>query len=125
MVVNYEARWTSQYEAIAGYPAEGRLGRKRWKDAWPPPVLKDADGQSYKERPVEVQQPFVKWVKTQRAKEETGSTVENYLRTGGPGWNARLVETTNEGMPIHRMLWMKRGAGGRGSRRMRYLPGVP
>jgi hypothetical protein len=26
----------------------------------------------------------------------------------GPGWNARLAETTNEGMPIHRMLWMKR-----------------
>jgi hypothetical protein len=24
MVVNYEARWTSQYEAIAGYPAESR-----------------------------------------------------------------------------------------------------
>jgi hypothetical protein len=48
-------------------------------------------------------------VKTQRAKEETGSTVENYLRTWcRPGWNARLAETTNEGMPIHRMLWMKR-----------------
>jgi hypothetical protein len=34
MVVNYEARWTSQYEAIAGYPAESRKIRaKRWKDA--------------------------------------------------------------------------------------------
>jgi hypothetical protein len=47
-------------------------------------------------------------VKTQRAKEETGSTVENYLRTwcrnqaGMHAWR----ETT--GMPIHRMLWMKR-----------------
>jgi hypothetical protein len=44
MVVNYEARWTSQYEAIAGYPAESRKIRaKRWKDACTPPVLKDAD----------------------------------------------------------------------------------
>jgi hypothetical protein len=44
MVVNYEARWTSQYEAIAGYPAESRKIRaKRWKDASTPQVLKDAD----------------------------------------------------------------------------------
>jgi hypothetical protein len=29
MVVNYEARWTSQYEAIAGYPAESRKIRAK------------------------------------------------------------------------------------------------
>jgi hypothetical protein len=88
-----------------------------------PPVLKDADGQSYKKGLLKFNS-LCEMVKTQRAKEETGSTVENYAGLGGPGWNARLAETTNEGMPIHRMLWMKRGAGGRGSRRMRYLPGA-
>jgi hypothetical protein len=101
MVVNYEARWTSQYEAIAGYPAESRKIRaKRWKDVrYTSSTEGCRRGQSWTRKGLLKFNSLCEMVKTQRAKEETGSTVENYLRTwcrdqaGMHAWR----ETTNEG----------------------------
>jgi hypothetical protein len=82
MVANYEPRWTSQYEATLEYPGGSRKTReKKWKDArYTSSTEGSRRGQSWTKEGLLRFNSLCEMVKGQRAIEETGITVEKYLR---------------------------------------------
>jgi hypothetical protein len=76
MVVNYEAQWTSQHEALMENPHESRKTREKlWKDArYTSSTEGNRRGQSWTRGDVKLNSLY-EMVKVQREKEETGSTV--------------------------------------------------
>ena len=77
LVINYEARWQSQHEALMKYPLESpRYRERRWKES---KYTSGAQGR----RGVDLRRKYNRlcgMVKEQREREETGDTVERYLR---------------------------------------------
>jgi hypothetical protein len=82
MVVNYEARWTSQYEAMIEYPGELRkTSEKKWKDAvYTSSTEGSRRGQSWRKEGLLRFNSLCEMVKGQWAREETGIKVESYLQ---------------------------------------------
>jgi hypothetical protein len=81
MVVNYEARWMLQHEALMGYPHESRKTRdKMWKDAlFTSSTEESRCGQSWTKEGMLKFNSLCEMVKSQQRKEETGSNVEKQL----------------------------------------------
>jgi hypothetical protein len=82
MVVNYEARWTSQHVALMENPQESRKAREKlWKDArYTSSTEGSRRGQSWTKEGMLKFNSLCEMVKTQRDKEETGITVEKQLQ---------------------------------------------
>jgi hypothetical protein len=82
MLVNYEARWTSQHEALMENPRESRkTHEKLWKDArYTSSTESIRRGQSWTKEGMLKFNSLCEMVKAQREKEETGSTVEKQLQ---------------------------------------------
>jgi hypothetical protein len=83
LVDNYEPRWQSQYKAVVAYPHQDgrRMREKQWKDArYTSSTEGSRRGNSWTREGLLKFNSLCEMVREQRTSEESGDTVDNYLR---------------------------------------------